>query len=232
MVKHFLLSLVFLVAIAPTWAQSNNCSQYYPMQEGATFQYTTYNKKGKKEGVIDYTIKEVVNKGAITQAKMEMKLTDKKGKQHPMEYGFSCEGDMVKIDFESIMPQEMLNQLGPSAEIKMNGTDIELPNNLSVGQELSDANVDITMDMGPVNMKMGVKTINRTVEKSEKVSTPAGDFDCLVLYEDHVVKPPMGKEQSSPSRTWIAEGVGMIKQISYNKKGDVISTSELTAFSK
>ncbi|MEO0572556.1 MAG: hypothetical protein AAF039_12695 [Bacteroidota bacterium] len=227
------ISILILAMLTLTALEAqDNCSQYYPMQEGATFQYTSYNKKGKKEGVIDYTIKDVKNKGAITEATMEMKLTDKKGKVHPMEYGFTCEGDVVKIDFESIMPQEMLNQIGPDAEIKMDGTDIELPNNLSVGQELADANIDITMAMGPMNMKIGVRTINRKVEKEEKVNTPAGDFDCLVLYEDHLVKPPMGKEQSSPSRTWIAEGIGMIKQISYNKKGEVISTSELTDYSK
>ena len=232
MIKKLILPLLLTFLIAPSYGQSNSCSQYYPMQEGATFQYTSYNKKGKKEGVIDYTIKEVINKGAKTEARMEMKHTDKKGKQHPMEYGFTCEGDVVKIDFESIMPQEMLNQMGPNAEIKMDGTDIELPNNLSVGQELADADVNVTMNMGPMNMKMGVRTVNRKVEKAEKLNTPAGDFDCLVLYEDHVVKPPMGKEQSSPSRTWIAEGIGMIKQISYNKKGEVISTSELTAYNK
>jgi len=232
MIQKIVLPFLLLVFATGATAQSNNCSQYYPMQEGATFQYATYGKKGKKEGVIDYTIKDVVNKGSVTEAKMAMKLTDKKGKQHPMEYGFTCEGDLVKIDFESIMPQEMLDQMGANAEIKMEGTDIELPNNLSVGQELADADVNITIDMGPMNMKMSVTTTNRKVEKSEKVNTPAGDFDCLVLYEDHLVKPPMGKEQRSPSRTWIAEGVGMIKQISYNKKGEVISTSELTKYSK
>ena len=230
--KKIILPLFVLIFSTSLMAQSNNCSQYYPMEEGATFQYATYNKKGKKEGTIDYTIKDVATKGSVTEAKMEMKLTDRKGKQHPMEYGFTCKGDMVKIDFESIMPQQMLDQIGANAEIKMDGTDIELPNNLSVGQELADADINIAIDMGPMNMKMSVKTTNRKVEKAEKVNTPAGDFDCLVLYEDHLMKPPMGKEQSSPSRTWIAEGVGMIKQISYNNKGQVISTSELTKYSR
>jgi hypothetical protein len=34
------------------------------------------------------------------------------------------------------------------------------------------------------------------------------------------------------SKLWLAEGVGMVKQETYNKKGDLMSKSELTSFKK
>ena len=32
------------------------CSKYYPMEEGTSFQITNYSKKGKVSGILDYSI--------------------------------------------------------------------------------------------------------------------------------------------------------------------------------
>lgn len=37
--------------------------------------------------------------------------------------------------------------------------------------------------------------------------------------------------QTMPSRVWIAEGIGMVKQESYNKSGKLMASSVLTAYS-
>jgi hypothetical protein len=113
--------------------------------------------------------------------------------------------------------------------MEITGTDIELPNELSVGQALSDANVAMKIDMGGMSMNMKVDMINRKVEKQESVTTPAGTFNCYVIYTDNESKMMM-VNQSFPSRLWLAEGVGMVKQESYKKNGDLMSRTELTSF--
>ena len=149
-------------------AAQSACSKYYPLEEGASFQYTNYNGKGKLEGKIDYNVTNVSNNGDTTTATMEMKYQDRKGKEiMASDYDFTCEGDVVKIDFQSLMNQQMMQQFA-AMEIDVTGTDIELPNNLSVGQELADANVSIAADMGGMTMNMNVETINRKVEKKKK----------------------------------------------------------------
>ncbi len=217
------------------WTTSaQDCSQYYPMTEGSSYEYTVYNKKGKTDGVIAYTVSNVRTNGDSTTATMQMNMKNGKGKeQYAMDYDFTCENGVIKIDYESLFPQQMMEQFGEDVEITMSGTDVELPAGLSVGQELKDANVDVAMDMGMMKMEIAVKTINRKIEKKETVTTPAGTFDCLVLYSESVTKMPMGGgNKAYPSRVWLADGVGMVKQVSYNPKGNVDSTSELTAFSK
>ncbi|MEM8510017.1 MAG: hypothetical protein AAF717_19450 [Bacteroidota bacterium] len=225
----------FIAITLLCWTTSaQECSQYYPMVEGSSYEYTVYNKKGKTDGVIAYTVSNVRTDGDSTTATMQMNMKNGKGKeQYTMDYDFTCENGIIKIDYESLFPQQMAAQFGEDIEITMSGTDVELPASLSVGQELKDASVDVAMDMGMMKMDIAVKTINRKIEKKETVTTPAGTFDCFVLYSESVTKMPMGGgNKTFPSRIWLADGVGMVKQVSYNAKGSVDATSELTAFSK
>lgn len=42
----------------------------------------------------------------------------------------------------------------------------------------------------------------------------------------------MGFKSTGTSKQWIAKEVGMVKQEEYNKKGKLMSSSQLTAFHK
>lgn len=223
----------FFIVNFSSYGQSNSCSKYYSTVKGAKFTYTNYNRNDKKEGAISLEVVKVENKGDKTEARMKMRLLNKKGKEtNTMEYGFTCEGDMVKIDYKSLMPADMINQMGSTGQVKFSGTDIELPNDLKVGQELADARVNMNIDMGVTSMSFNVETLDRKIERKEKITTSAGTFDCFLLTENHVLTMPMGGDQNSKSETWIAEGIGMVKQVTYGKHGDVALTSELTDYSQ
>jgi hypothetical protein len=201
------------------------------MTEGASFQYTNYNKKGKTEGVANYKVIEVKTNGPSTQATMAIALNDEKGKEiYNSNYSFSCADNKVSIDYESLFPESMMEQMG-DMEMEITGTDIEIPNDLTVGESLPDANVTINMKMAGMNMKTEVNILNRKVEKKETVTTSAGSFDCYVIYSDSQTQT-MGMNRTFPSRLWLAEGVGMVKQETYKKDGDLMSRSELTAFTQ
>jgi len=222
------LCLIFCFAI-PISAQ--NCSKYYPMIEGATFQYTNYNKKGKTESVAEYKVSDVNTSGDVTSATMFIELKDEKGKEiYTTDYNFTCTGNMVSIDYESLIPSSTLQQF-EDMEMDISGTDLELPNDLSVGLELPDSNVSIQISMSGINMNTTVDMVDRKVEKQESVTTAAGTFDCYVIYSENLIKAMMVK-QSFPSRVWFSEGVGMIKQESYKKNGTLLSRMELTKYSK
>lgn len=227
------LILIYSLFLVSSTALSQNCSKYYPMEEGTSFQYTMTNKKGKTEGITDYSITNVENTGGVTTATMNMKFTDEKGKEILVsDYKLSCTGDVVKIDYNSLVPAQMMKQYSDmGVEMEISGTDIELPNNLSVGQGLDDANVAISIKMTGMNMNIKVDQLNRIVEKKESVTTPAGTYECYVITQDNVSET-MGVKQTMQSKLWLAEGVGMVKQETYNKKGDLMSKSELTSFKK
>lgn len=229
--KHYFLLLATLLFTANTAVAQSSCSKYYPMIDGALLQYTSYDKKGKEEGQIDYKVTNVNGSGDNITATMVMEISDQKGNTFSSDYDITCDGNVVRIDFKSLMNEQMLSQMG-EMEMDITGTDMELPNNLSVGQELPDSNVNVKMKMsGVMNMNMDVETINRKVEKQESVTTPAGTFDCYVIYSETRTKMMMSN-QTMPSRVWLAEGVGMVKQESYNKSGKLVASSVLTQFSK
>ncbi|NQZ42882.1 MAG: hypothetical protein HRT65_01100 [Flavobacteriaceae bacterium] len=228
--KNTLTTLVLALLGWMTLNAQTACSQYYPLVEGASMTYENFNKKGKSDGTIAYQVTDVETGGTTESALMVMTISDKKGNTFNSEYAIRCEGDVVKIDFKSLMNEQMLSQFG-EMDMDVSGTDIELPNNLEVGQQLPDANMNIKVTMGgAMTMNMNVETINRKVEKMETVTTPAGTFECYVLYSDTKTKMMMGK-QTFPSRTWLAKGVGMVKQETYNKSGKLMGSTVLSQYS-
>lgn len=230
MKKLFLITSINMLFVSLGAAQSN-CSKYYPMVEGAAMTYTSFDRKGKEDSTVEYKVVEVQDSAGETKATMNMELKAKKGGVFTSEYKLTCRDGKVIIDFKTLMNQQMLGQFG-GAEMDITGHDIELPNNLSVGQELADANVKVSGSMGGAfNVNMTVEQINRKVEKKEKISTPAGSFDCYVIYSDTKTKMMMGTQTFS-ARMWLAEDVGIVKQESYNQKGKLMGSMQLSAFSK
>ncbi|MGB6152844.1 MAG: hypothetical protein WBG48_12740, partial [Pricia sp.] len=232
MTKILLCISSFLLTISICSAQ-NECSKFYPLEEGISFQYSNFDKKGKPDGTVSYTISEVTDTGSSTTATFDLKYEDKKGKElFESNYTITCEDGTVNIDYQSLFPTQMLEQYAEmDLEMDITGTDIELPNDLSVGQELPDANVSMQMNMGGIKMTTTVDQTNRKVEKKESVTTAAGTFDCHLITETTTSKT-MGASFELNSKLWLAEGVGMVKQESYKKNGDLMSSTELTEFSK
>jgi len=220
------LTLICTFFCITTTVFSQDCSKYFPMDEGTKFQITVYDKKDKVSGIMDYVVKEVSGNTAT----MFYEMHDEKGKMMTSsEYGVTCTNDGVTIDFSSIMSPEILGQY-EDMEVEMSGTDLLYPNNLSVGQPLPDADVQMTVKMPPLNMKMNMNFFNRKVEGNESVTTTAGTFDCYVITYDSEAK--MGFKMTSSNKLWLSEGFGMVKSETYNKKGALIGKSVLTSFEK
>lgn len=228
MKRKITILFCLLILTVPICAQ-DVCSKFYILKEGATLQYTSYDKKGNEEGTIDYKVHNVTQKDNATDAMMKIMFKDAKGKESiTMDYNFSCHDNIVEIDYESMLNNEMLKQFD-DMKMEISGSDIVIPNDLSVGQKLDDASVSMKMDMSGMKMNFHVDMINRSVEKKESITTPAGAFDCFVIYGESVTKMMM--KQTIPSRMWLAEGVGMIKQESYDKGGKLMNSMVLTQYS-
>lgn len=226
-IKIALLLSLFFMAL-PSSAQES-CSKYYTLEEGADFQYANYGKNGSKEGSIHYKVHTVSHKEMDTEAWMKITYKDTKGKEYlTSDYNINCIENVVEIDYESMISRETLQQY-KGKKMDISGSDITLPNDLSVGQKLDDASVTMKMDIGGTKMNFQVDLINRSVEKKEAATTPAGTFECYVIYGERVTKKMV--QQTFPSRLWLSEGVGMIKQETYDKGGNVMNSMVLTQYS-
>ncbi|MEP3836473.1 MAG: hypothetical protein ABJM36_02445 [Algibacter sp.] len=224
--KTKIISLITLLYISYASFSQNPCEAYYPFEVGANFEMTNYNKKGKKEGAVNYEVTTIEN----NEATIKTIILDAKDKEiTTTSYKITCEGNRISIDFKSMMRQDMFKQY-KDMEMDITGNNIELPNDLQVGTTLKDANMNMAIDMGGIKMNMSVTLINRKVNNKESITTPAGTFNCFVLSYKNEMK--MGMKMTFTIKEWIAEGVGVVRTETYNKNGKLMGYSELTSFSK
>ncbi len=225
-----LVITIFILIVSKNFAQINY-SKYYPLQVGTTIQYNLYDERGDLDGTSDYKITHVKNNEDETVVEMTVNFTNsKKEEALQSSYNIYCAGNGIKIDFKSLIPSEMLAQYKKiGMAVDLSGNDIEIPNDLSVGQLLEDANVIMNARIASMNIKTVVNIMNRKVEKEEKLTTPVGSFDCIVIFSENESQI-RGKKKVFSSRLWLAEGVGTVKQETYEKNGDLINTTELIKF--
>ena len=72
---------------------------------------------------------------------------------------------------------------------------------------------------------MGLKVFGeeRRIVGQERIQTEAGQFDCFILEETITTKAMMMKDVEK-TKSWYAYGIGLVKEITYDKSGKLIST--------
>lgn len=227
---HVKIILTLFIGLIYATLNAQDCNSYYPFKEGVVFELSHYNKKGKTDGKGIYKVKNVSSNGGAETATMHMELFDEKGKSiTASEYSVTCKDDVISIDFSNLFPPSIYESYG-EMEFEMSGVNLDMPNNLSVGQNLPDANALMEISLSPVKIKTSVDITNRKVQARETITTEAGTFDCFVVTYDTAVKSGMGITHKSSSKQWVAEKLGIIKQEDYNGNGKKTGHTELTAF--
>lgn len=205
----------------PVVAQ-NSCSQFYPTEEGKTHIIHQLDKRERLSTIVEYTVTEA-NNNELTIA---MKLKDKREKLiTESSFKALCDGGTTRLDPESIMSAQIQQYDG--MEYSITGDDIFFPNTLTVGETLPDASVTMKVDAGMMNITSTVAMTDRKVARKESVTTPAGTFDCYVITYTHTLS--MGMSRTMNSTQWIAKGVGMVKEETRKRNGNLVTKSVLQA---
>ena len=228
--KSLLIFFAAVLLTLPLQAQ-DGCSIYYPLRKGTLLEYTSYNKKGKVEGSSISEVESVENTSTGITATIKSTIKDDKDKAlHSSSYQVRCEDGAIILDASSMLDPAMQQNLS-SMEVTIDGTELVLPGKLQVGQELPDASVNIKAASSGVNLlNMTTSITNRKVLGRESVTTPAGTFDCYKVSQDTNVKMLISKTFTSVD--FYAEGVGVVRSESYDKKGNLDSYMLLTRFEK
>ncbi|MCB9329810.1 MAG: hypothetical protein H6574_01890 [Lewinellaceae bacterium] len=224
MLKTSLPALFLLLSVA---LAAQDCAKMYDyFKEGVTLEYTNYNKKDKVEGVLTHRVGSIEEKSDSLIATINLTTTDAKGKQvSEVSYPMKCFQGVIYMDMRSLIPQQS-NQ-SPQVEVEMKGTDLTYPPDMKPGQTLPDAEMEMTMRMGGIQLMNNRYQIkNRKVEAEESVTTTAGTYSCLKISYDFEYKL-MGT-RTTHTEFWYAPEVGMVKSVNYDRKGNVESRSELT----
>jgi hypothetical protein len=201
---------------------------FFPTKEGMVLTYKSFDKKDKVSGVTKYTIEKVNISGNDIDITYLCEVLDNKEKLvFKEEITVHQKGDVLYIDMGNFLNKAAFQQEGSiPAEVEVKGNNMEIPLNPVPGQTLPDANIEMAMKMGFVNMKMSADITNRKVEAIEEISVTGGSFKCYKFSSD-VNTVAMGIKVQAKTIDWFAKGIGSVKTESYDKKGNLSGRTEL-----
>jgi hypothetical protein len=209
----------------------NDCDAYYLTSKGSVAEYKFYDAKGQVSASTRNEVKDISANGANVNVDMESTVTDKKGNLvGTSNFSVTCSAEEVKIDIRGFISPEISRQ-SIEAEMVVSGDGMSFPRNAQVGQKLKDSNNEMKFKMGIISMSTKIFIHDYIVEAKESVSTPAGTFETLRSSYVSDVKSVISA--SSKTVVWMAKGVGIVKQESYNvKTGKLESKMELASLKK
>lgn len=219
-------SLFALIIFFSLNALSQDCAIFIPGDTGTELHYEIRNAKGKLQSIYSQKVISIKENGGETIFELLQTHKDPKKPEKIIlqdTIGFRCKGNEFYIDMGKYLNQKQLKGY-KNMEIKMTTDDLMYPSKLSPGMNLKDGSINLEVGNGLMNMTTNI--VNRKVEAREKVTTPAGSFECYKISED--VKSKIGFIKVSLSNvTWIIQDIGTIRSESYNKKGKLDTVTEL-----
>lgn len=208
------------------------CDQHPFFMEGKTIGYTHYNSSGKPESKSKQVVKTVKKTGTNKVAEIDAEILNQKDKvEHQMKFNVSCSGNVLSMDFKNFIPSQTLEAY-KNMEMTMEGVNLDYPDNLKAGQSLPDGKVKLKVkSSGMEMMDMEIDIVNRKVEATETLETPAGSFECAVIsQESKMATSAMGipMKMNFTSKEWFSPKAGMVKSENYNEKGKLKGYTILT----
>jgi hypothetical protein len=187
-----------------------------------------FDKKDNVTNTAKYTIMHINRNGSDMDITYLVESIDPKEKLiFKEEVTIHQKGDMLYCDMSNFVNKAAFQQNGEiPAEIQVTGNNMEIPSNPKPGDMLSDANVEMAMKIGFINLKMSAFVTNRKVEAIEDITVKAGTFKGY-KFSSEVSASAMGIKMKSNNIDWYAKGVGIVKTESYDKNGKLQSHREL-----
>jgi len=201
---------------------------FFPTKEGTVLVYKMFDKKDNVTNTTKYTIMHINRNGSDMDITYLVESIDPKEKLlFKEEITIHQKGDMLYCDMSNFVNKAAFQQNGEiPAEIQVTGNNMEIPSNPKPGDMLPDANVEMAMKMGFINMKISAQVTNRKVEAIEDITVKAGTFKGY-KFSSEVNASAMGIKVKTNNIDWYAKGVGIVKTESYDKNGKLHSHREL-----
>ena len=125
---HLLTGIVF----------SQDCSNYYFLQNNKTIEMTISNNKGKESGKMMYAVFDSKKSGSSITATINSEFVDSKGKTITKAINnVKCENGVMQMDMKTFIPPAQIEQM-KSGEAKATDVYLEYPANMNVGDQLKD----------------------------------------------------------------------------------------------
>lgn len=231
-----LLVASLLTAFIPAHNNSitGDCAMYIASNKGATMELRNYSRKGKLQNIVRLKVSDKTEANGKTMLDVDYAYYDKKDKnlRAKGKYKAMCENGVFKFEFGAMTPVAG-QQKGSNMKIDIESDYLDIPANPSVGQTLQNGTMRMKVQAQgmPKMFNTNVNMRNRKVVGLEKITTPAGTFDCVKIAYDSEVKMSFMKTRSRIVE-WFAKGVGLVRSEYFNKRGKLAGYTVLTKLKK
>ncbi len=245
--KFISLALAVVMACAGASAQ-----QFCSTKEGQTFTYKqTQVKENKEYTVTSKVIKVDTADNGVVTGRLEEKTSDLSDLLHEQVtysgYSFNPADTITKVivmsaeDFKTFMLDMIKQGAEASGQFVSDAQLAEVAQAIKVSGEVSlpirpnaagktFSNTSIRLNMGPQSMK--ILLCKGKYLENEEIEVPAGKFNCVkVSYQ--VRYTGVGADMPDQYVTaWYAPGIGLVREVEADKKGNPRSEQVLTAISE
>ncbi len=193
--------------------EAQQCDDFWLMQKGKTIEMTSTNKKGKTSGVNRYVINDQSKDGGTVTSSVAFQLEDEKGKEVAKgNMTMKCNGGNYQVDMRQFIPQQSMEQM---KDIESDAVFyLSYPANMAIGDVLEPGQANIEVSSSGIAMTMDIEITDRKVEGKEKVTTPAGSWDCFKISSQTAMRMKVGGVGipiKSSSTEYFAPGFGIVK---------------------
>lgn len=214
---------------ASVTSSAAGCTSYYWFKEGTVAEYSIKDAAGNETSHTTSTVTNVRNENGVLLADFTT-LTPKGG---AITATYKCEGDKIYMDMKSFFSKNFGGLAAKGGmELEIDNAYLSFPSAMKPGDELEGTTIKVIAkkDGNPV-MTTTNEIKDRKVESMEKVSTPAGSWDCFKITETSVTSSEMMGKQLPGKETntvyWFVPGVGVAKTANYSDDGKLLSETEL-----
>jgi hypothetical protein len=207
------------------YSQCNNHKLFKP---GAILEMAHYDKKGKLSSTTAQKVIEVIDIPEGFQADIQSKATDDKGKElFNGDIELQCKNGAFYLSMQSMLNNDQLKNF-EDMEVKIEDSMLEYPSTLSSSSSLSDGTFRAEIYSGTMKIMTMVFDIkDRKVVGNEKITVPAGTFDCYKI--TYTTKFKALFSFTSDVTEWYSPDIGVVKSES-SKNGKSQGYSVLTKF--
>jgi hypothetical protein len=195
----------------------------FPARQGAMLLYHQKNAKGEIKSQQRTTVKRVSGAPEKMTIEYEVENLNENGKSDTppaiTRNSVVSRNGVIDVDIAQMLASAKGME---KAKVEVSGEGFKLTPNIKIGQRAGETNVNISL--GIIKIKAAVSDTKCTAIEDVKVS--AGVFRAFRI-EQTITATALGIKNVTRTVTWYAEGIGAVKAINYNKKGEVLGTNEL-----
>ena len=193
---------------------SQDCKNYFYLQNNKTIEMTMYDKKGEVSGKQLYMVSNYQATAEGSTANLNSEIFDRNGKSTAKSSNsIKCSNGIMMMDMKMSMPQAQSAQVG-NTDVKADNVYLEYPSSINVGDKLKDGHMEMNIENKGMQQTITMDITDRKAEEKEKITTTAGSWDCYKITNHTKMKIKtmgIGIPMNMDVTEWFAPGFGVVK---------------------